>query len=70
MLHWMIGVPLDYSSYAFRDNQEIIQQSNIPGSKLIKSWNVLTFHHVQEFIASGFLQFFHIPCNENPKIFL
>ena len=43
---WMIGVPLDYSSYAFCDNQAIIQQSNIPRSKLIKSLNVLTFHHV------------------------
>ena len=44
-LHVM-GVPLDYHSDTFRDNHSIIQQSNIPKSKLMKHWNVLAFHHV------------------------
>ena len=55
----MMGVPLDYQPYAFSDNCTIIQQS--PQSMLMKHWNVLTFHHVQEAIASGFLKVFHIP---------
>ena len=66
MLH-MMGVPLDYHSNAFRDNHTIIQQSNIPKSKLMKCWNALAFHHVQESVALAFLQSFHIPSNENPS---
>ena len=40
----MMGVPLDYQSYAFRDNHAIIQQSNIPKSNLLKCYNALAFH--------------------------
>ena len=58
----MMGVPLDYHSYAFRDNHFIIQQSNIPKSKLMKHWNTLVFHSV----TLEFLQLYHIPRNENP----
>ena len=42
----MMGVPLDYHSYAFRNNHAFIQQSNIPKSKLMKCWNALAFHSV------------------------
>ena len=45
MLH-MMGIPLDYHLYAFRDNHAIIQQSDIPESKLTKSWNTQAFHQV------------------------
>ena len=61
----MMGVPLDYHSYAFGDNCAIIQQSNIPESKLKKCWNTLAFHCIREAVASGFLQLYHIPRNEN-----
>ena len=61
----MMGVPLDYQSYTFGDNHPVIHQRNIPESKLMKCWNTLAFHHVQEAIASGFLQLFHIPSNDN-----
>ena len=62
----MMGVPLDYHSYAFRDNHAIIQQSNIPKSKLRKCWSTLVFHHIWEAVILGFLQLFHIPGKENP----
>ena len=61
----MMGVVQDYHSYTFGDNCAIIQQSNIPESKLMKCWNALTFRCVCEAIASGFLKLFHIPGNEN-----
>ena len=61
----MMGVPLDYHSYAFRENHAIIQQSNIPESKLTKHWNTVAFHHVREALTSGFLQLYHILRNEN-----
>ena len=62
----MMGVLIDYQSFAFGDNHTIIQQSNIPESKLMKCWNAFTFHCIQEAIALVFLQLFHIPTNENP----
>ena len=55
ILH-IIGVLLDYHSYAFGDNCAIIQQSNIPESKLMKHWDALAFHCVQEAVTLGFLQ--------------
>ena len=42
----MMGVPLDYHSYAFGHNCTIIWQSNISEYKLMKCWNALAFHHV------------------------
>ena len=57
----MMGVPLDYRSYAFSNNHAIIQQSIIPKSKLMTSSNMLGFHCVQETITSGFLQLFQNP---------
>ena len=63
---FMMGVPVDYHSYALGDNCLIIEQSNIAESKLMKCWNTLAFHHIQEAIALGFLQLFRIPGNENP----
>ena len=67
-LHYTLcmGVPLDYHSYAFLDNWAIIQQSNIPESKLMKHWNALAFHHVRETVTLGSLQLYYIPRNENP----
>ena len=32
----------------------------------MKHWNTLAFHDIQESIALGFLQLFHICSNENP----
>ena len=62
----MMGVPLDYHSYAFGDNCIINQQSNIAESKLMKCQNMLAFHCIGEAIASGIIELFYIPSNENP----
>ena len=59
----MMGIPLDYHSYAFRAYCTIIQQSNIPKSKLLRHWSALTFLHISEAVTSGFLQLYHIPWN-------
>ena len=67
---YMMGVPLDYHSCAFRDSYTIIQQSNVPKSKLMKCWNALAFPCMQEAVTLGFLELFHIPGNENPTDFL
>ena len=58
----MMGVPLDYPLY---DNHTIIQQSNIPKSKLMNCWSTPAFHCIQEAVTFGFLQLFHIPRNES-----
>ena len=67
---WMMGVPLDYHLFAIRDNHTIIQQSNIPESKLLKCWNALVFHCVTEAVTTGFLQLYHIPGNETANILM
>ena len=51
----MMDGPLDYHSYTLSDNHAIIPQNNIPKSKLMKHWNALTFHHVQEAVTLGYL---------------
>ena len=56
----------DGCTYAFGDNHAIIQPSNIPKSNLMKCWNALAFHCIQEAIVMGFLQLFYIPGNEDP----
>ena len=62
----MLGVPLDYHTYAFGDNKSIITQSTVPESQLTKRWNALAFHRVREAVASGMLKLYHIPGAENP----
>ena len=63
----MLGVPLDYHTYAFGDNKPIITQSTVPESQLTKRWNALAFHRVREAVASGILKLYHIPGAENPS---
>ena len=50
----------------FGDNQSVVTSSTIPHSPLTKRWTALSYHRVQEAIASKILQFFHIPGEENP----
>ena len=60
------GCTIGLSLICIWDNHSIIQQSNIPESKLMKHWNALFLHCIQEADASGFLHLFHIPVNESP----
>ena len=60
------GVPLRDKSYMFGDNQSVVTSATQPYSKLNKTHTMVSFHHVCEAIASGIIQFVHLPGALNP----
>ena len=62
-----LGVPVREKSYMFGDNQSVVQSSTTPHGQLHKRHNILSFHQVREAVASGMLDFHHIPGAENPS---
>ena len=61
-----LGVPIYEKSYLFGDNRSVVDSSTVPDSKLHKRHQALSWHRVREAIASGMLEFHHIPGNLNP----
>jgi hypothetical protein len=62
-----MGVPLREKSYMFGDNESVVNSSTTPHAILHKRHNALSFHRVQEAIASGGVYvFLHIPGENNP----
>ena len=61
-----LGVPLREVSYLFRDNKAVVDSSTIPHSKIHKWHMALSFHWVQEAMASGMLYFGFIDGSINP----
>jgi hypothetical protein len=62
----MLGVPLDGKSWMFGDNESVVKSSTIPQSNLMKRLNALAYHRVREAIATGIIEFLHIPGVQNP----
>jgi hypothetical protein len=67
-----LGVPVDDTSYMFRDNGSIVMSSTMPDSQLSRQHLALSYHYVREAIASGMVAFYHMPgetihpmCSEN-----
>jgi hypothetical protein len=50
----------------FGDNESVINSSTQPHSKLHKRHNALSFHHVHEAIASGYIMLTYLPGKFNP----
>ena len=63
----MMGIPLDGPAWLFGDNSSVIISSNIPASTLNKRHNALSYHRVREAIATGVINFIHIPGKQNPS---
>ena len=61
-----LGVPIREKSYMFGDNQSVVNSSMQIHAKLHKRHTMLSFHRVRESIASGMVNFFHIPGQYNP----
>ncbi len=61
-----LGVPIRDVSYMFGDNESVVNSSTQPHSKLHKRHNALSFHHVCEAIASGYVMLTHLPGKFNP----
>ena len=62
----MFGIPLDYRSYMFGDNESVVTQGTIPHSQLSKRHHALAYHYVREAISTGAIRFFHMSGKENP----
>jgi len=63
----MMGIPVDYRSYLFGDNQSVVTQATIPHSQLTKRHNALAYHYTREAVASEMVVYYHIPGTENPS---
>jgi hypothetical protein len=50
----------------FGDNESVVNSSTQPHSKLHKRHNALSFHHVCEAIAFGYVMLTHLPGKFNP----
>jgi hypothetical protein len=64
-LHYL-GIPIREKSYVFLDNKTVIDASSTPHAKLHKRHNALSFHRVQEAVASKYVTIFHLPGEYNP----
>ena len=65
MPHYM-SVPVEKVIYLFGDNISVVDSSSITRAKLHKRHNALSFHKVQEVIASKILAFIYIQGQINP----
>ena len=63
----MMGIPVDYRTYLFGDNQAVVTQATIPHSQLAKRHNALAYHYTREAVATGMVIYCHIPGTENPS---
>jgi hypothetical protein len=61
----MMGIPVDYQTYAFGHNVAVITQSTIPHSQLGKRHNALAYPFTREAIATGMICMFHIAGIDN-----
>ena len=50
----------------FGNNKSVVTSSMIPHLTLGKCWNALSYHHMREAVAGGWVQFEHISGKENP----
>jgi hypothetical protein len=61
-----LGIPMHSKSYIFGDNTLVVDSSTQVNAKLHKRHTMLSFHRVQEEIASGMIVFYFISGNSNP----
>ena len=61
-----LGVPVQDKGYMFGDNESVMNSLSTPHAKLHKRHTALSFHKVREAVASGYVDFNHIPSADNP----
>jgi hypothetical protein len=67
---WMLGVPLDGPADLFCDNMSVMLSSTISSSVLKKKHNAVSFHKVQEMIASDAMRVLHENTHSNLAVIL
>ena len=61
----MLGVKLEGSSIMVGDNMAVILNTTIPSSAIKKKHQACNYHKIRESIAAGFINYGHIPSEEN-----
>ena len=61
-----LGVPVHGPTRMFGDNGSVVTSSTIPESPLKKRHHALAYHYTREAIASGAIEFHHLPGDINP----
>ncbi|MCA1806788.1 MAG: hypothetical protein LC687_02830, partial [Actinobacteria bacterium] len=61
-----LGVEIHGPSHLFGDNGSVVTSSSIPDSPLRKRHQALAYHYTREAIASGAVDFRHLPGDLNP----
>ena len=53
-------------TYLFGDNLSTIINSTKSDRKIVKRWNILSFHRVRKAVAHGIVRLFHIDGKDKP----
>ena len=61
----MLGVKLEDTSLMVGDNMAVILNTTIPSSAIKKKHQACNYHKVRESIAAGFINYGHIPSEDN-----
>ena len=61
-----LGPPIHNKGYMFGDNESVVNSASNPHAKLHKQHTALLFHKVHEAVASGYIDFNHVPGMSNP----
>lgn len=61
----MLGVQLEDSSMMVGDNMAVILNTTIPSSAIKKKHQACNYHKIRECLAAGFIEYGHIPSEDN-----
>ena len=61
-----LGVEIHGATHMFGDNESVVKSGSLPHSPLHKRWHGLAYHYTREAVASGMVNFHHIPGEINP----
>ena len=63
----MMGIPCDFPSYIYGDNQSVLVNSANPESQLQKKSSSIAYHFVQEGVAKDEWRVCYISTHDNPS---
>ena len=61
-----LGVRVKGKAKMWGDNKSVVESASFPFSRLHKRHHILAFHRVRQAIASGVVDFHHLPGDMNP----
>src|SRR5687768_12055753 len=61
----MLGCNLEPSSLMLGDNMAVVLNTTIPSSAIKKKHQACNYHKIRECLATGFIEYGHIPSEDN-----